>query len=160
MQVSLSTKWAVTLMSVAALGGCQPSTVSMSESEETPAPAGDDDRATAEAAEEVAEPAETAASYSDGTYRAQGGYQSPNGPETIEVSITVEAGVVSAVEVTPQATSSTSQRYQGNFAGGIAGEVVGKSLDEADVDRVAGSSLTGGGFTEALESIRQDAKAS
>ena len=90
----------------------------------------------------------------------KGGYQSLNGAETIEVNITIDGGVVSAVEVIPQATSSTSQRYQGNFAGGIAGEIIGKSLDEADVDRVAGSSLTGGGFAEALESIRQDAKAS
>ena len=94
----------------------------------------------------------------DGTYRASGGYQSPNGPETVEVSITITEGVIEAVEVIPGATNSTSKRYQGQFAGGIAAEVVGKSLDEADVSRVAGSSLTSGGFAEALQTIRQDAK--
>ena len=94
----------------------------------------------------------------DGTYRASGGYQSPNGPETIEVSITIADGVIEAVEVTPGATNSTSKRYQGDFAGGVGAEVIGKSLDEADVTRVAGSSLTSGGFAEALQTIRQDAK--
>lgn len=94
----------------------------------------------------------------DGSYQASGGYQSPNGPETVEVSITITDGVIEAVEVIPAATNSTSKRYQGEFAGGIAAEVVGKSLDEADVSRVAGSSLTSGGFAEALQTIRQDAK--
>jgi uncharacterized protein with FMN-binding domain len=94
----------------------------------------------------------------DGSYRASGGYQSPNGPETIEVSITISRGVIESVEVIPQATNSTSKRYQGDFGGGLAAEVVGKSLEEADVTRVAGSSLTSGGFAEALQTIRQDAK--
>ena len=94
----------------------------------------------------------------DGTFRASGGYQSPNGPETIEVSITITDGVIEAVEVIPGATNSTSKRYQGDFAGGVAAEVVGKSLEEADVTRVAGSSLTSGGFAEALQTMRQDAK--
>ena len=97
------------------------------------------------------------AGLADGTYQAGGGYQSPNGPETIEVSLTITNGVIEEVSVTPGATSSTSKRYQGDFAGGIAAEVVGKSLDEVDVTRVAGSSLTSGGFQEALATIRQDA---
>ena len=97
------------------------------------------------------------AGLADGTYQAGGGYQSPNGPETIEVSLTITNGVIEEVSVTPGATSSTSKRYQGDFAGGIAAEVVGKSLDEVDVTRVAGSSLTSGGFEEALATIRQDA---
>ncbi|MEX2441315.1 MAG: hypothetical protein WD400_01575, partial [Pontimonas sp.] len=101
-----------------------------------------------------------ASSYADGAYQATGGYQSPNGPETIAVSVTLTGGVISAVEVSPQGTNSTTERYQGMFAGGVGQEVVGKSLDEADVSRVAGSSLTSGGFKKALESIRQDAKVS
>lgn len=96
------------------------------------------------------------ADYADGTYEAEGGYQSPNGPETVRVSITLSAGVVSAVEVTPQA-SGTSQRYQGQFAGGIAAEAIGKPLDAIQVSRIAGSSLTSGGFNQALASIKADA---
>lgn len=96
------------------------------------------------------------ANYADGTYEAEGGYQSPNGPETVRVSITLSGGVVSAVEVTPQG-SGTSERYQGQFAGGIAAEAVGKSIDALQVSRIAGSSLTSGGFNEALATIKADA---
>jgi uncharacterized protein with FMN-binding domain len=94
--------------------------------------------------------------YADGTYVASGGYQSPNGPETIEVSLTLADGVVTAVEVTPQA-AGTSQRYQDQFAGGVAAETVGKPIDQIDVSRIAGSSLTSGGFREALTVIKADA---
>ncbi|WP_447589312.1 hypothetical protein [Microbacterium lacticum] len=43
--------------------------------------------------------------------------------------------------------------------GGIAGEVVGKDIDDVSVSRVAGSSLTSGGFNDALETIKADARA-
>lgn len=98
------------------------------------------------------------ASYADGTYEATGGYQSPNGPETVTVSITIAGGEVADVVVTPEATNSTSQRYQGLFAGGIAQEIVGVPINELQVTRVAGSSLTQGGFNQALEQIRAQAK--
>lgn len=108
------------------------------------------------------EPAEATApalpaSYEDGSYTAEGGYQSPNGPELVEVSLTLTDGVVTAVEVTPKASNSTSKRYQGQFAGGIAAETVGKPIDQLDVSRIAGSSLTSGGFKEALDAIKADA---
>ena len=115
-----------------------------------------------EAPAPAAEPAEvsapiTPANYADGSYSAPGGYQSPNGPETIELALTVENGVITTIEVKPGASGGTSQRYQGQFAGGIAAETVGKSLDELQVSRIAGSSLTSGGFNQALESIKADA---
>jgi len=94
--------------------------------------------------------------WADGTYQAEGGYQSPNGAETVLVSITISGGVVSSVEVTPQG-SGTSARYQGQFAGGVAAETVGKPLDQIEVSRIAGSSLTSGGFNQALASIKADA---
>jgi len=97
-----------------------------------------------------------AGDYADGNYVAEGGYQSPNGSETIEVSLTLAGGVVTAVEVTPQG-SGTSQRYQGQFAGGVGAETIGKPIDEIDVARIAGSSLTSGGFREALATIKADA---
>lgn len=95
----------------------------------------------------------------DGTYTAVGNYQSPNGQETVLVTISISDGVVTAADVDPQATNSTSSRYQGQFAGGIADEVVGKPVAELDVTRIAGSSLTGRGFNEALEEIRSEAAA-
>ncbi len=95
--------------------------------------------------------------YADGTYSADGSYQSPGGQESVSVSITLDDDVVTAVTVTPHATSGNSKQYQTQFASGIAAEVVGKDIDELDVSRVAGSSLTSGGFNDALEQIKADA---
>ncbi len=160
MRTSLPVKWSLTLGSLVTLAGCQSAPLIESGSGETPENVPDEAAETTEMADQPAQSSAPTADYRDGTYAATGGYQSPNGPETVEVSITLTGGVISDVEVTPQATNSTSTRYQGDFAGGIAKDVVGKSIDEAEVSRVAGSSLTSGGFAEALQSIRQDAKAS
>lgn len=97
--------------------------------------------------------------YQDGTYQAEGSYTSPGGQETIGVKVTLKSGAVSAVTVTPEATSAQSKSYQQQFANGISSQVVGKSLDEISVDKVAGSSLTSEGFAAALERIKSDASA-
>ena len=99
-----------------------------------------------------------AGSYADGTYTAKGDYQSPNGQETIELTITLAGNVISDVVVTPGATNGTSTRYQGQFAEGVGAETIGKSLDELQVSRISGSSLTSGGFNQALNAIKADAR--
>ncbi|MCM3780196.1 FMN-binding protein [Microbacterium hydrocarbonoxydans] len=103
----------------------------------------------------------TAASgeYKDGTYEAEGSYQTPETVETISVSLTIADGVVESVEVTGDPQARESEQYQGQFIDGISDEVVGKSLDEIEVSRVAGSSLTSGGFNEAVASIKEQAAA-
>ncbi|MCK6081132.1 FMN-binding protein [Microbacterium sp. EYE_5] len=95
--------------------------------------------------------------YTDGTYTADGSYQTPESVETISVTITLESDVVTDVEVTGDPQARESQQYQGEFIGGIADEVVGKNIDDIQVDRVGGSSLTSGGFNQALEKIRDEA---
>jgi len=95
--------------------------------------------------------------YTDGDYEATGNYISPNGKEEIDVSVTLAGDVITAVTVTPEATNPTAIQYQTQFADGIAALVVGKDIDEIDVSRVAGSSLTSGGFNEAIEAIKADA---
>ncbi|SDY60270.1 hypothetical protein [Herbiconiux ginsengi] len=95
--------------------------------------------------------------YTDGTYDAKGNYISPNGKEEVDVSVTLAGDVITAVTVTPEATNPTAIQYQTQFADGIAAVVVGKDIDEIDVSRVAGSSLTSGGFNEAIEAIKADA---
>jgi uncharacterized protein with FMN-binding domain len=98
--------------------------------------------------------------YEDGTYDATADYQSPNGTETIEVTVTLEGDTVTEVEVAGKSVdpSPEVERYQGEFEDGIAAEVVGKNLDELSVDRVGGSSLTSGGFNEAIERIKVKAQ--
>lgn len=97
--------------------------------------------------------------YADGEYTAEGSYRSPGGTESIGVTLTVEDDVVTAVKVSPEATSGNAKEYQTRFASGISGEVVGKELATLSVDKVAGSSLTGQGFNDAVEEIRGDAAA-
>ncbi len=114
--------------------------------------------------EAVEQPAETAAAveepeYADGTYTATGSYESPAGPETVGVSITLADGVVSAVVVTPEATNPASQKFQSQFASGVADVVVGQPIEGLTVDTVSGSSLTPDGFNAALVEIAADAHA-
>lgn len=101
----------------------------------------------------------TSGPYTDGEYSATGDYQSPAGPESIEVDVTLEGDIVTAVTVVGNATEGNAVRYQAQFAEGIAAEVVGVDIDELQVDKVAGSSLTSDGFNAAIEQIKADAVA-
>ncbi|NLP82339.1 FMN-binding protein [Microbacterium sp. CFH 90308] len=96
-------------------------------------------------------------SYADGTYTAEGTYATPETVETISVTVTLEDGAVTEVEVTGDPQRAESEQYQGQFIGGIADVVVGQDIDEIQVSRVAGSSLTSGGFNQAIEAIKADA---
>ncbi|MFG6401942.1 MULTISPECIES: hypothetical protein [unclassified Microbacterium] len=97
--------------------------------------------------------------YADGTYTGEGTYATPESVETIEVTLTLENDVVTAVEVVGDPQAAESQRYQSQFIGGISDEVVGKSIDDLSVSRVAGSSLTSGGFNQAVDAIKSEAAA-
>jgi uncharacterized protein with FMN-binding domain len=99
----------------------------------------------------------TSGPYQDGRYEATGSYQSPNGTETIDVSLTLEGNIITDVEVTTHPTSPNTERFQGEFAAGIAGVIVGKNIDEISVSKVAGSSLTSGGFNRAIDEIKAEA---
>lgn len=96
-------------------------------------------------------------SYADGTYTADGSYATPESVETISVTVTLEGDVVTAVEVTGDPQKRESEQYQGQFIGGIADVVVGEDIDDLQVSRVAGSSLTSGGFNDAIETIKSEA---
>lgn len=97
--------------------------------------------------------------YADGTYTASGQYATPESVETVDVTLTLQGDVITAVDVTGDPQARESQDYQSRFIGGIQDEVVGKSIDEIAVSRVAGSSLTSGGFNEAVETIKSEAAA-
>ncbi|WP_194395817.1 FMN-binding protein [Microbacterium atlanticum] len=96
-------------------------------------------------------------SYADGTYTADGSYTTPESVETITVTVTLQDDVITDVEVTGDPQKRESEEYQGQFIGGIADVVVGQDIDEISVSRVAGSSLTSGGFNRAIETIKSEA---
>ncbi|OJX97041.1 FMN-binding protein [Salana multivorans] len=154
---------AASLAAVGALAGCASGDASA-----TPAPADPTDASSGSTA--AADPtastdptdstdgaAAGASDYADGTYEATGSYVSPGGQQQVDVSLTLADGVVTDVVVTPEAGDPRSQGFQEQFAGGIADVVVGVPLDELAVDKVAGSSLTSGGFNDAVEQIKAEA---
>lgn len=95
--------------------------------------------------------------YNDGTYTAEGSYQTPETVEQISVTLTLEEGIVSEVTVEGDPQAPETEQYQGAFIGGIAEEVVGVAIDDLEVSRVSGSSLTSGGFNAAVEDIKSQA---
>jgi uncharacterized protein with FMN-binding domain len=97
--------------------------------------------------------------YKDGTYTATGNYVSPGGKQAISVTVVLAGGKVADVTVTPAATDATSDKYQDKFVSGIKQQVVGKSIDALNVGVVSGSSLTAGGFNDALTKIKAQARA-
>jgi uncharacterized protein with FMN-binding domain len=98
--------------------------------------------------------------YVDGDYEATADYQSPNGTETIDVAVTLKNDVITDVTVTGKSKSPSPEvlRFQGEFEAGIADAVTGKNIDQLDVHRVGGSSLTSSGFNEAINQIKLKAQ--
>ncbi len=99
-----------------------------------------------------------ATAYVDGKYTGQGSYTSPAGPEKVTIQVTLASDKVTDVTFSSDATSPTTKIYQGKFVSGLDGAVVGKSLDDISIDKLAGSSLTGGGFNEAIDQIKGEAR--
>ena len=133
---------------IALLAGCAP------EASEAEEPATTD---TSESADSGSADTGSSGSYADGTYTADGSYATPESVETITVTVTLEDDVITAVEVTGDPQKRESEQYQGEFIGGIADVVVGQDIDDIEVSRVAGSSLTSGGFNDAIETIKSEA---
>jgi len=145
---------AVGLAGAFALAGCsatattaEPDATTAPESGMTPAP-------TASASEESSG---TASTYADGTYTAEGSYATPESVETIVVTVTLQDDIITSVDVAGDPQKRESEEYQSRFIGGIADVVVGQDIDQIAVSRVAGSSLTSGGFNQAIDTIKSEA---
>jgi uncharacterized protein with FMN-binding domain len=93
--------------------------------------------------------------YANGDYAATGEYA--NGKNSIAVKLSLQNDAISGVEVTPMATNKMSLGLQKKFAIAIAEEVVGKSINDVHLDKLAGSSLTTKGFNDAIEKIKLEA---
>ncbi|MCQ1995025.1 hypothetical protein [Arthrobacter sp. zg-Y1171] len=97
-------------------------------------------------------------SYADGEYSGTGSYIPPSGTsEDVDVTLRLEGSVVTELEVETSQKNPTSKQYQREFTSNVKEQVVGRNLDELDVDKVAGSSLTSEGFNRALDAIRSEA---
>jgi hypothetical protein len=101
----------------------------------------------------------TSGTYKDGSYTHDGTYSSPGGKEVISVELTLKSNVVTAVTVKTVKADPTATGYENMFIAGIGKVVVGKKLDDLNVSRVAGSSLTSQGFNNAVTGIKSAAKA-
>lgn len=104
-------------------------------------------------------PSSATSAYQDGTYEAQGDYDSPGGNETVSVSVTLKNGVVTDSTVTTSARNPTGKRYQSLFVENYKEQVTGKNINDIRLSKVSGSSLTSSGFNNALARIKADAKA-
>ncbi|MFT4125988.1 MAG: FMN-binding protein [Gordonia sp. (in: high G+C Gram-positive bacteria)] len=121
----------------------------------------DDSAATEPAAQSGAASTEATGgggTYRDGNYTATGHYTSPGGPQQIGVTVTLANSQITKVSLDRSHTTGTSAEFQAKFASGIDAEVVGKNIDELDVSKVSGSSLTSGGFNDAIDQIKAQAQ--
>lgn len=102
-------------------------------------------------------PKPTASTYKDGTYTAVGTYESPAGPEAIDVTLTLKGDVITDTTVVGEATNRKSISMQGQFIDNYKPQVIGKKIQDVNLTKVSGSSLTPIGFNDALTKIESKA---
>lgn len=120
------------------------------------APTGEPDISTVP--DEVSEP-DTApvseASGTNGTFSADASYLTPRRTNhDITVSLTLENDVVTAAEVLYDGSPTASSPSHSGFDSAYETEVIGKTLDDINLSRVGGASLTSTAFNEAVADIR------
>ena len=98
----------------------------------------------------------SAGEYKNGTYTVRGVYG--GAPSYMTITITLDDDTISAVTVEPMPDNNdTSRGYQERFAAAVPDEVIGKSIDDLKVDKLAGASGCADGFNDALTKIREQA---
>ena len=100
----------------------------------------------------------TSSIYKNGTYSSIGDYFSPGGDEQIGLQVTVEDDVIIDVKVESKATRPNAIKFQGIFISNFKPFVIGKKINDVHLSKVSGSSLTPGGFNDALAKIKAEAK--
>lgn len=95
--------------------------------------------------------------YQNGTYYAEGSYGTPSGTETIGISLSISSGVVTSTSASNLGRNPNSKSYQNEFIAAYASSVVGKNIDDLNLGKVSGSSLTPIGFNNAVANIESQA---
>ncbi len=101
----------------------------------------------------------TSSAYKDGTYSATGNYSSPDGAQQIGITLTVSDDTVTSTSAQNKASGRDSSQYQDIFISNYKDSVVGKKINDIELDQVSGSSLTPIGFNDAVSKIQDQAKA-
>lgn len=96
--------------------------------------------------------------YKNGTYTVTGNYVSPGGPRDIGVTVTLADGVVVDAVFEGRAVDPTSRRFQGEFGNNFKPMVVGKNIEDLELSKISGSSLTPKGFNDALVKVKTQAQ--
>lgn len=101
----------------------------------------------------------TPLTYTDGLYQVMSTYQVPNGKEhDVFLELVLRNDAVSGVSVAFGGDQDeVSTKMQAGFTNAYAAEVVGKKLDELNLARVGGASLTTGAFNQALAMVKEEA---
>lgn len=100
--------------------------------------------------------APSTAEFADGEYSATGWYGSL--PSHHDVTLTIEDGAVTDVEISTPAEDETSLGYQQRFAAALPDAIIGRDIADLTVDRLAGSSGCSEGFMDALAKIKEEAE--
>lgn len=108
--------------------------------------------------EKIAPTPLSALSYADGTYSATGSYTYPKGQNALGVTVTLKDDVIADVSITEMATDPISQKYQDQFVAEYTTLVVGKNIDDVQLSKISGASLTPNGFNDALNAIKSQAE--
>ncbi|WP_353648796.1 hypothetical protein ABLG96_18550 [Nakamurella sp. A5-74] len=96
--------------------------------------------------------------FKDGTYSATAEYNSPGGVQKVGVTLTLAGDVVTGSSLELFATG-IAKAYQNLFQQNYSAQVTGKKIDTVQLGAVGGSSLTSGGFNDALKAIEEQAHA-
>jgi len=103
----------------------------------------------------------TAGPYADGSYTVSEDYGSVDdsvAENSIDVTITLSDGQVSEVDVVGHASSSTSQEHLRSFVDAVDEAVVGRSVEDAHVQALAGASKTSAAFNDAVDAVAAQAR--
>jgi uncharacterized protein with FMN-binding domain len=105
-------------------------------------------------------PTTAIATYADGTYVATVRYYVPDdGQNTLNASVTISNGAVSAASATDTYRDRKSKQYVDSFESGISSAAVGQPVANLSIGRIGGASLTSSAFNDALDTIRNEAQA-
>lgn len=98
-------------------------------------------------------------SFKDGTYSASVDYFVPHGSNTLTANVTIKDGKITAVTANDKYSDNESAMYIDSFENTLQSSVVGRDIGALSLSRIGGASLTTQAFNDALNTIRNNAKA-